>query len=174
MQKRAFLQTAAALSMGLCAPALWSANATRAPAPPLAFNLDGKDSNGKPVKLDDYPGKVCLVSFFAFDCESCFEDLRLMREFYLANKDKNFVILGVNIDKRKEMYLEYMSLIEKTIPVGQRFPIVWRNAPGHSDSFGPITTTPTHFVLNRVHKQVLRRDGGFQASDWDDLWTSLT
>ena len=55
----------------------------------------------------------------------------------------------------------------------QRFPIVWRGAPGHKDSFGEIVKKPTHFVLDRVHRPVLRRDGAFQPNDWDDLWTLL-
>ena len=59
------------------------------------------------------------------------------------------------------------------MPAEQRFPIAWRNAEGHKDSFGAISRRPTHFVLNRKHQQVLRREGNFLPTDWDDLWVSL-
>jgi hypothetical protein len=165
MEKRDFLKLAAAAAV----PGLALAQAKPTPA----FYLEGTDAGGNKVSLDDYAGKVCLVSFFSFECEICFEDLRLMREFYVGNKQKGFMMLGVNIDSKKELYKQYLDLIEATIPKEQRFPIVWRNAPGYQDSFGPIVKKPTHFVINKAHRKVLRREGKFLPNDWDDLWSNL-
>ena len=176
MQKRDFLRVAAAGALSTLAPGVMAQPAKPAAKkliPTIAHNLIGVDSTGAKIDLDDLAGKVCLISFFTFDCSSCMEDLRLMREFYVGNKQKNFSMIGVNTERHKKDYLELMGLLNKTIPESNRFPIVWRNAPEHHDTFGPLKTNPTHFVINKAHKQVLRRDGLFRAEDWDDLWTSL-
>jgi hypothetical protein len=115
-----------------------------------------------------------LVSFFTAGCNLCTKDLKLMREFYVANKARGFVLLGVNIDEKKEDFTQYMNLISLSIPPDQRFPIVWRNTSGHKDSFGAIVRKPTHFVLDKAHNQVTRREGSFLPDDWDNLWTTLT
>lgn len=170
MDRRTFLQYAAASALTAAFPLAF---AQQPPKAAIHHTLTGIDSDAKPVALDEFAGKVCLVSFFTAGCNLCTHDLRLMREFYMGNRKRNFVLLGVNMDEKKDDFMQYMKLISLSIPANQRFPIVWRNAPGHQDSFGTIARTPTHFVLDKAHKQVLRREGTFQPTDWDDLWTSL-
>ncbi|MES3020059.1 MAG: TlpA disulfide reductase family protein [Pseudomonadota bacterium] len=140
---------------------------------PTAYRLKGVDVDGKPINLEDYKGKACLISFFTAECIPCTNDLRLMREFYGDNHARNYVNIGVNMDVRKDSLAEYVDLIKKTIPAKQHFPIAWRNAKGHTDNFGKITSEPTHFVLNKEHKLVTRRNGIFKPDDWDNLWTAL-
>lgn len=175
MDKRAFLQTFAASALASTQVGAW---AQPAPAPVPAkgaqHQLSGTGSDGKPVMLSDFKGKVCLVSFFTAGCALCVNELRLMREFYTNNRQRDFVLLGVNLDDKSADFMQYIDLLKVSVPAEQRFPIAWRNAPGHQDSFGAITRRPTHYVLNRQHQQVLRREGSFQPTDWDDLWISLT
>ncbi len=170
MDKRTFMQYMAAGALGAVA---LQGFAQEQKKPVIRHTLSGFDSDAKPVSLDDFAGKVCLVSFFTAGCNLCTNDLRLMREFYMGNMKRNFVLLGVNIDAKKEDFKQYMQLISLSVPAEQRFPIIWRNAPGHQDSFGAIAKKPTHFVLDKAHRQVVRREGPFQPTDWDDLWTSL-
>lgn len=172
VKRRDFLYSVSAGAAGLVLPATVFAE-KKAAAPSAPYVLKGTDVSGKAINLQDYLGKACLVSFFTAECIPCTNDLRLMREFYGANKTRNYVNIGVNMDVKKEMLAEYVDLIKATIPVAQHFPIAWRNAKGHIDSFGAIKSQPTHFVLDKEHKLVLRRNGIFKASDWDDLWTNL-
>ncbi|MES2019338.1 MAG: redoxin domain-containing protein [Pseudomonadota bacterium] len=159
---------------GLVLPAtVFAEKKAAAAAPLMPYVLKGGDVDGKPINLQDYRGKACLVSFFTAECIPCTNDLRLMREFYGANKKRNYVNIGVNVDTVREELALYVDLLKKTIPTDQHFPIVWRNAKGHSDNFGDIRSKPTHFVLDKEHKLVLRRDGIFKPTDWDDLWTNL-
>ena len=169
MKRRDFLQTVSAAAAGLVLPGQSKAAA----APTAPFVLKGVDVTGKAINLQDYAGKACLVSFFTAECIPCTNDLRLMREFYGANKTRNYVNIGVNMDVDKAALADYIDLLKKTIPAAQHFPIAWRNAKGHSDNFGAISSQPTHFVLDKAHKLVLRRNGIFKPSDWDDLWTNL-
>lgn len=148
-----------------------------APAKPAALpsklSLKGVDVAGKVINLDDYLGKACLVSFFTAECIPCTNDLRLMREFFGANKSRGYINIAVNMDVDRASLVAYMDVLKKTIPVEQHFPIVWRNAKEHSDNFGVITSQPTHIVLDKEHKLVSRRDGIFKPGDWDDLWSNL-
>lgn len=97
-----------------------------------------------------------------------------MREFYLDNKARDFILIGVSIDESKADFMEYVRLIKLAIPAEQLFPMIWRHATGHRDSFGTIKSFPPHVVLDKTRKIVLRREGPFQPTDWDDLWTSLS
>lgn len=175
MHKRTFLHAAAAASLVTLLPRVaWSQAAAPVPKAGPLRTLAGTDSAGKPVMLTDFAGKVCLVSFFTAGCALCANELRLMREFHTGNRARDFVLLGVNLDEKREDFMRYIELLNVSVPAEQRFPIAWRFAPGHQDNFGPIVRKPTHFVLDRQHRQVLRREGNFQPGDWDDLWTSLT
>jgi peroxiredoxin len=177
VNKRDFLQTVAAGAVGLALPGTVFAQdkkaAAKAAKPPSVYTLQGADVDGKAIKLDDYLGKACLISFFTAECIPCTNDLRLMREFFGANRSRNYINIGVNMDANRQSLADYMDLVKKAIPAEQHFPIAWRNAKGHADNFGLITSQPTHFVLDKEHKLVTRRNGVFRAADWDDLWTNL-
>ncbi|MEB0137653.1 MULTISPECIES: TlpA disulfide reductase family protein [unclassified Undibacterium] len=138
-----------------------------------AYSLQGTDVYGKKLNLLDFSGMTVLVSFFTVDCAPCSEDLKLMREFYVRNSKNKFMLLGVNLDKSKADLDEYNELTTQAYPKDQRFPTVWRNAPGHQDSFGFISKQPTHFVLDQKGQLKFKREGKFLPEDWDQLWLSL-
>ena len=137
------------------------------------MSFQGAELNGKKLAISDYAGKTLLVSFFTAGCNLCARDLKLMREFYVGNMKRNFVLLAINLDQDKKDFDDYNKLIALAVPKEQRFPTVWRNAPEHKDSFGVITRQPTHFVINPKNQLVLKREGSFLPDDWDTLWESL-
>jgi peroxiredoxin len=169
MNRRTWLQLSA---MGLFISTGLSAFADDDKAAPV-LTMHGQDIAGKKIELTDFLGKTVLVSFFTAGCNLCTRDLKLMREFYVSNAKNNFVLLGVNIDQNKQDFEAYNQLIALAVPKDQRFPMVWRNAPGHKDNFGVISRQPTHFVVNPKNEFVFKREGSFEPDDWDNLWTSL-
>jgi peroxiredoxin len=180
LKRRHFHLGAVALSAALALPAFAQAPVVPAkkPAPAAVpkvapYAIKGVDVYGKAINLKDHVGKVVLVSFFTVDCIKCINDLRLMREFYGDNKKRGYVNIAINLDSDREALFEYMELLRKTMPADRIFPIAWRDAKGHADNFGVTKSMPTHFLLDREHKLVMRRDGVFKADDWDELWTSL-
>ena len=180
MNRRQLYLSAAALSLAVALPTWAQAPAAPAKKPVAAaaavvapYAIKGVDVYGKAINLKDHAGKVVLVSFFTVDCIKCINDLRLMREFYGDNKKRGYVNIAINMDSDREALFEYMELLRKTMPADRVFPIAWRDAKGHTDNFGAMKSMPTHFLLNREHKLVMRRDGVFKADDWDELWTSL-
>lgn len=137
------------------------------------LTLQGLDVHGNKLDLNDFLGKTILASFFTAGCNVCSRDFKLMREFYAGNVKRNFVLLGVNMDQNKADFDQYNQLISLAVPAAQRFPTVWRNAPGFKDNFGTIVRQPTHFVINANNELIFKREGSFQPEDWDNLWTSL-
>lgn len=169
MNKRLFLQSLLSSALASTLPMAFAQGTPE----PRKLMLQGSDATGKQIKLSDYLGKTVLVSFYTAGCNLCTRDLKLMREFYGDNMKKNFVLLAVNIDQDKKDFDDYTKLINITIPKERRYPSVWRNAPDHSDNFGTISHQPTHFVINTKNEFVLKREGTFLPSDWDNLWELL-
>jgi thiol-disulfide isomerase/thioredoxin len=64
----------------------------------IAPEIEGKDVDGKPVRLADLKGKVVLVDFWATWCPPCVASFPVLRQLAREYKDRGFAILGVNLD----------------------------------------------------------------------------
>ncbi|NII27138.1 AhpC/TSA family protein [Pseudoflavitalea sp. X16] len=61
-----------------------------------------KDVTGQPVTLSQYRGKYVLLDFWASWCGPCRQDNPNLVKLYNQFKDKNFIILGVSLDRPDE------------------------------------------------------------------------
>jgi peroxiredoxin len=80
------------------APALW----VNKQAPDFTLT----DVNGKPVSLSSFKGKYVLVDFWASWCGPCRAENPNVVQAFEKHKDKNFTILGVSLDQKKEPWLK--------------------------------------------------------------------
>ena len=97
--------------------------------------------------LPDTAGKVVLVDFFASWCEPCKESFPAMEELKQKYGDKGFVIIAINVDKKKSDMEDFV----KKHPV--TFTIV-RDASNKLVNEVKIPTMPSSFLLDkkgRVH-----------------------
>jgi thiol-disulfide isomerase/thioredoxin len=78
------------------------------------FSIAGFD--GKPVSLKNFRGKTVFLNFWATWCVPCREEMPAMERLYQEFKDKNFVILAVNVKDRKQDALKFLKELKITYP----------------------------------------------------------
>jgi peroxiredoxin len=71
----------------------------------IAPDFVENDVNDKPVKLSDFKGKYVLLDFWASWCGPCRAENPNVVKAYNKYKDKNFTVLGVSLDAKKEPWL---------------------------------------------------------------------
>lgn len=64
------------------------------------------DTEGKPVSLSSFRGKYVLVDFWASWCPDCRKENPSIVAAYNKFKNKNFTVLGVSLDRKKEPWLQ--------------------------------------------------------------------
>jgi RNA polymerase sigma factor (sigma-70 family) len=110
------------------------------PAP----EIDGVDSEGKPLKLSDHRGKVVVLVFWGSWCGPCMRQVPHERELVERLKGKPFALLGVNCREDKSSAIKTMKAERMTWPN-------WIEGDGD----GPIVSRyhvrgfPTVFVIDK-------------------------
>jgi thiol-disulfide isomerase/thioredoxin len=81
----------------------WKGGAT----PPLTLN----DLSGKPLKLEDYRGKVVMVQFWATYCPPCLKEMPSMMRLQAKLAGKPFVILAVNMGETEKEVKDFLAKV---------------------------------------------------------------
>jgi peroxiredoxin len=70
----------------------------------FAADFTQKDTFGKDVKVSDFKGNYILIDFWASWCAPCRSEIPDFIKVYENYHSKGFQILGVSLDKKKEMW----------------------------------------------------------------------
>lgn len=96
-----------------------------APGKP-APEIEGKDTDGKPMKLSDYKGKVVLLSFWGTWCGPCMAAIPHERELAKKYEGKPFAIVGINSDtdaKELKSAMETNKISWRSFDCGEKGPL---------------------------------------------------
>jgi thiol-disulfide isomerase/thioredoxin len=116
-----------------------------------APEIEGKDLDGRPMKLSDFRGKVVVLVFWGSWCGPCMREVPHERQLAEKYRDKPFAILGVNCREEAEV-------AKKTV---EREKMSWPQWHDGKNDGGPIVEKyhirryPTLFVIDA--KGVIRR-----------------
>ncbi|HEB96148.1 MAG TPA: TlpA family protein disulfide reductase [Sedimenticola thiotaurini] len=133
---------------------LWLAGlliSTLAWAEPVDFSLP--DLDGRMRSLSEFRGKWVLVNYWATWCPPCLEELPDLETFHNAHKDKDAVVIGVNLEEISADRLR--SFVEEQF---LSFPIL-RGKPGWKTALGPVRSLPTSYLITPDGEVVARQIG---------------
>jgi len=111
------------------------------------------DLDGKTRHLSDYRGKWVLVNYWATWCPPCLEELPDLEVFHNAHKDKDAVVLGVNLE---EVPLDQLRVFVEEQFLS--FPIL-RGKPAPRTPLGPVPALPTSYLISPAGDIVARQVG---------------
>lgn len=107
-------------------------------APPL----EGKDIDGKPIKLRDYRGKIVLIDFWGPWCKGCVAAIPHEKEMAKRLEGKPFTILGVSVSNSADELRDFLK----------RTPLPWpniaENQPSPLAGDWRIRFFPTFYVID--------------------------
>ncbi|GHV20241.1 thiol:disulfide interchange protein [Bacteroidia bacterium] len=126
----------------------------------IAPEFTQESPEGKQIKLSDFRGKYLLIDFWASWCGPCRKENPNVVEAYNKYKVKNFEILGVSLDSKKDAWL---AAIEKD---GLTWPQVsdleyWKNAVAQQYA---VQSIPQNFLLDPNGKIIAKNLRGEDLS----------
>lgn len=104
------------------------------------------DINGKTVSLSDFKGKAVILDFFASWCPPCRQEIPDFIELQKAYGDKGFAMIGVALESAQ-------AAKDFTVKALINYPVLVDDEKV-SNSYGPIRSIPTTFILDKAGKIV--------------------
>jgi thiol-disulfide isomerase/thioredoxin len=132
---------------------------TLAKAPKTLPNLEFQDAGGKPVRLEDFRGKVVLINFWATWCAPCVKEMPSLDSLQGALPKDRFVVLPLSIDGPSKPKVEPFYKERKLKQLGIYFD-KGRKTMQSLD----VTLLPTSVLVDPARREVGRIEGD---ADWD-------
>ena len=96
-----------------------------------AVEIQLKDQNGRLTSLSEFRGKIVFINFWTTWCLACVIEMPSMEKLHQKFKDKDFSMVGINLQEAdstvlqyfKEQKLTFTTLLDSTGDVGTAFRI---------------------------------------------------
>lgn len=130
--------------------------------------MEGRTLDGQAFSLERHRGKVVMLVFWSTGCAVCRDRMPELRANYAGWHGKPFELVTVAVDAKRQDVLDYDRVIERIVPMKERFPSLWRPEQGYADSLGTdVGTLPASFILDREGRVAERFNGRMPAEAWD-------
>lgn len=114
-------------------------------------------SNGKPVDLSAYKGKVVMVDFWASWCTPCRKSFPWLNQMQSRKSSQGLVIIGVNVDEDSadaELFLKKYQANFK----------LFYDPKGEYASYYDIPGMPTSLIFDR-NGELIHQHSGFKLKN---------
>jgi thiol-disulfide isomerase/thioredoxin len=150
-----------------------SVSAPASSAPTVLPSILGTTLEKKTFNLAALKGKVVLVMFWSTDCAVCRDKMPELRENVQGWAGKPFEMVLVSVDRRMADVDSYNAIINKAVPVKQRFTQLWTGDAGYKDNLDTSTLTraqlPATLLIGKDGKLVERFNGRIPVEVWDKI-----
>lgn len=119
------------------------------------------DSSGNTIKLSDFRGKYVLIDFWASWCGPCRAENPNVVKVYQKYKDKNFTILGVSLDQKRDAWLKAIKDDKLTWAHVSDLKF-WENEVA---KLYDIRSIPTNLLLDKNGKIIAKNLRGEQLAE---------
>lgn len=79
-------------------------------------DFEEKDTNGKPLSIANYKGKVVLIDFWATWCGPCVGELPNVLKTYEQHHKEGFEIIGISLDRDEKKLADFVKQKNMTWP----------------------------------------------------------
>jgi len=134
--------------------------------PESAPPIEGTDLLGKPVKKDNWQGKVVILNFWATWCPPCREEIPELLELKKEYKDRLEIVGISEDDDPPESVLKFMRKQGMTYPVVMATPEI-------IDAYGGVPALPTSFLIDTEGRVVQKHSGLYPIESYEREIRSL-
>jgi len=120
-------------------------------APELKLENEDEDI----INIKDYLGKVVIINFWATWCPPCRREMNSLNELYLEMKNKDVVVLTINVGEDDDAVFEFMNNVSPALS----FPVLFDKDSKAMERWGAIGL-PTTYVIDKKGNIVYQAIGG--------------
>jgi peroxiredoxin len=121
------------------------------------FDLGLQNLDGRIVNLSEYKGKIVFLNFWTTWCKSCRDEVSSMSKLHNKLKDRDFVMVALNLQERASVVKKFVREFELSFAV-------LLDSDGKAKALFGVGTIPTTFILDKEGKVIGTAVG---SREWD-------
>lgn len=128
-----------------------------------AYDFTLENLEGDNESLSDYRGQVVFLNFWASWCPPCQEEMPDLDQFYADYKDKEFMLIAVNVAEERETVVNYLD------QNGFEMPVLFDKDGSLTKKYG-VQGIPKTFILNKEGKIIAMKSGAMTYSEMENYY----
>lgn len=133
-------------------------------SPIIAPSLKLENMDEELIDIKSLKGKTVVINFWATWCPPCRREMASLESLYLETKDKNVIVLAVNVGEDVETVFSFINTIEPSLT----FPILFDKDSLTLDRW-KVIGLPTTYIINPQGMIVYKAIGGREFNHPDIL-----